>query len=155
MEIEKISGSAFLPFPECKAFMLDEFASRLGVDTNSRKEYGDLVYLPSYSAECATATATSSYIPYFCATALLEPFIVKFNSIGEAANALKGIQRSWAPYSFSNHRRQTLIQEKLPYIPLKPRNFPVKIPQSPMGFYTLLDEHTILASASTPRLPTR
>lgn len=157
MEIEKISGSAFLPFPECKAFMLDEFASRLGVDTNSRKEYGDLVYLPSYSADCAKASASSSstprflphFLPYFCATALLEPFIVKFNSIGEAANALKGIQRSWAPYSFSNHRRQTLIQEKLPYIPLKPRNFPVKIPQSPMGFYTLLDEHTLLASAST------
>ncbi|MBQ1592915.1 MAG: hypothetical protein II077_12850, partial [Treponema sp.] len=94
MEIEKISGSAFLPFPECKAFMLDEFASRLGVDTNSRKEYGDLVYLPSYSAECASASASSSstprflphFLPYFCATALLEPFIVKFNSIGEAAN---------------------------------------------------------------------
>ena len=100
MEIEKISGSAFLPFPECKAFMLDEFASRMGVDTNSRKEYGDLVYLPGYSVD----SASSALIPYFCATALLEPFIVKFNSIGEAANALKGIQRSWAPYSFTNHR---------------------------------------------------
>lgn len=30
-----------------------------------------------------------------------------------------------------------------------PRDFPVKIPRSPIGLWTLLDEHTILASAKT------
>ena len=80
---------------------------------------------------------------------MLEPFFLKFDSIGEAAGELKKIQRNWAPYQYTCFRRAQLIQEKLPYINLKDRQFPVKIPDSPMGLWTLIDEHTMIASAKT------
>jgi 23S rRNA (cytidine2498-2'-O)-methyltransferase len=77
------------------------------------------------------------------------PFLLNFESIGNAANALKEIQRNWAPYQFTCFRRAQLIQEKLPYVNLKDRKFPVLIPNSPMGLYTLINEHTLIASAKT------
>ena len=81
----------------------------------------------------------------------MEPFILRFESIGEAASSLKEIQRNWAGFSYQLFRRTSLIQEKLPYINLKNRSFPVNIPNSPMGFFTLLDEKTMLASALTSK----
>jgi 23S rRNA (cytidine2498-2'-O)-methyltransferase len=80
---------------------------------------------------------------------MLEPFMLHFDSIGEAASALKGIQRSWAPYQYQLFRRAGFIQEKLPYVNIKTRTFPTKIPRSPIGLYTLLDENTLIASAAT------
>lgn len=80
----------------------------------------------------------------------LNPFIAHFTSISEAARLLKDIQRNWAPVLFRNFRRGELIQEHLPHIPLnKAREFPFVIPSAPMGAWTLLDEHTLLASAHT------
>ena len=66
-----------------------------------------------------------------------------------AGEALKQIQRNWAPYQFTLFRRAALIQEKLPYINLKPRNFPYSVPQTEIGAWTLIDEHTMIASAKT------
>ena len=42
-----------------------------------------------------------------------------------------------------------MIQEKLPYVNLKVRKFPARIPNSPIGLYTLTDEKTMIASART------
>ena len=80
---------------------------------------------------------------------MIEPFFFHFETIGEAANHLKKIQRNWAPYQFTCFRRAELIQQKLPYINLKDRKFPVEIPASPIGLYTLIDEHNLIASAHT------
>lgn len=88
-------------------------------------------------------------LPYWARTCMLNPVLIHFDSIGEAASELKKIQRNWAPYHFQLFRRASLIQEKLPYINLKTRNFPCKIPNTPMGLYTLLDEKTMIASAKT------
>ena len=77
------------------------------------------------------------------------PFIVRFRSIGEAAALLRGIQRNWAHYPLTCFRRAALISEKLPYISNKEKNFPYFVPRADMGVWSLLDEHTLIASAKT------
>jgi 23S rRNA (cytidine2498-2'-O)-methyltransferase len=77
----------------------------------------------------------------------LEPFRLEFDSISEAAAVLRGIQRNWVPALFTQYRRGALIASKLPALPVKPRSFPWLVPESPMGSWTLLDPHTMIASA--------
>lgn len=84
---------------------------------------------------------------YWTRNVWLEPFILEFGSISEAAKALRAMQRNWAPCPARLHRRMALISEALPPIPAKPKAFPFDLPGSPMGAFTLLDEHTLLASA--------
>ena len=137
-----LGGICFLAFPQQKNLLISELEGRFGVTTPPDKVYGDLIYY-------ADAAPFSSATPYWARTCMLEPFILTFNSIGEAAGALKELQRNWAPYQYTCFRRAQLIQEKLPYINLKERKLPLKIPDSPMGLYTLIDEHTLIASAKT------
>lgn len=68
-------------------------------------------------------------------------------SIGEAAKALRAVQRNWALYSFQMHRRAALIQAQLPPVKPKPLVFPAAPPAAPLGSWTLLDRGTILAAA--------
>ena len=131
---------AFLAFPEQSELLISELAGRFGITRKPDARYGDLLYFEKLEI---------SGLPYWARTVMLEPFILKFDSIGEAAGELKKLQRNWAPYQFTCFRRAQLIQEKLPYINLKDRQFPVKIPSSPMGLWTLIDEHTMIASALT------
>ena len=145
VRIEKLPGIAYLPFEEKNHFLKSEIKDRFEAEPNPAL-YGDLVYFENAPASKISGL---SEIPYFCRSAMLEPFLLHFNSIGEAANALKEIQRNWAPYQYQFFRRANLIQEKLPYINLKTRKFPVKIPDSPIGLYTLIDENTMIASAKT------
>ena len=137
-----LKGICFLAFPQQQNLLISELEGRFGVTSAPDKVYGDLLY---YENAAPFEDAT----PYWARTCMLEPFILNFNSIGEAAGALKSIQRNWAPYQYTCFRRAQLIQEKLPYINLKERKFPLKIPDSPMGLYTLIDEHTLIASAKT------
>lgn len=167
VRIEKKSGTAFLAFPEMREILVSELSERFNYGTVAsastikgtvfRAEniewYGDLLYCPDFVPE---KDENGGYIlPYWAKTVMLEPFVLHFDSIGEASKALKEIQRNWAPYQFQLFRRSALVQEKLPYINLKDRNFikdgkfSVEIPHSSMGLYTLLDEKTILASALT------
>jgi 23S rRNA (cytidine2498-2'-O)-methyltransferase len=78
----------------------------------------------------------------------LEPFRLEFGSISEAASALRSIQRNWALSLFTQFRRGALIAEKLPSLPQKRRPFPWLLPEQPMGGWTLLDAHTLAASAA-------
>ena len=139
--IEKIPGIAFLPFIDMKELLLSELKNHFGYDCSDAVHYGDLVYFPGYKKETG--------IPYWARCAMLDPFIVHFDSIGDGAGELKKIQRSWAPYSFTSFRRSALIQEKLPYVNLKAKTFPAKIPSGETGLYTLIDDHTMIASAVT------
>ena len=145
-KITPLDGIAFLAFPEQNELLRSELRGRFNFTKAPSQVYGDLLY---FETRDANAGGGESELPYWARTAMLEPFILKFDSIGEAAGELKKIQRNWAPYQFTCFRRAELIQEKLPYINLKPRKFPVKIPQSPIGLYTLIDEHTMIASAKT------
>ena len=149
--IKKLDGIGFLAFPEQKDFLVSELKDRFNVSVIASESwqsnfYGDLLYLSNKADFLQTS---GGRFPYWARTCMTEPFLLKFDSIGEAAGELKKIQRNWAPYQFTCFRRAQLIQEKLPYINLKDRKFPFEIPDSPMGLYTLLDEHTMLASAET------
>lgn len=147
---------AFLSFPEQSELLISELAGRFGITQKPDARYGELLYYEDieFSEDEGSDTVpgsslSESRLPYWARTVMLEPFILKFDSIGEAAGELKKLQRNWAPYQFTCFRRAQLIQEKLPYINLKERQFPVKIPDSPMGLWTLIDEHTMIASALT------
>jgi 23S rRNA (cytidine2498-2'-O)-methyltransferase len=74
------------------------------------------------------------------------PFLLEFDSISLAAKALRDIQRNWAPCPTHFARRTMLIAEGLPRLNLKSREFPFKVPDAPMGAFTLLDEHTLMGS---------
>jgi 23S rRNA (cytidine2498-2'-O)-methyltransferase len=77
----------------------------------------------------------------------LRPFLLEFDSISEAARRLRAIQRNWAPALHCQFRRGALIASRLPPLSEKPRPFPWLLPQTPMGAWTLLDAHSLAASA--------
>lgn len=76
-----------------------------------------------------------------------EPKIFQFESISQAANHLRDVQRNWWLHSTGSHRRAQLIQEKLPPLKPKPVKFLSEVPKAPLGSWTLLDEKTMLYSA--------
>ncbi|MGN0728973.1 SAM-dependent methyltransferase [Treponema sp.] len=149
VSVEKLSGAAFLPFPELDGMLREELSERFSLSMENAVQYGELIFVPGYNLRNSDG---SLRIPGFCRDAMIEPFILRFDSIGEAASELKKIQRSWASCSLSFFRRSSLIQEKLPYINLKPRVFPSKIPVSEIGLFCLLDKGMMLASAKTSSL---
>ncbi len=75
-----------------------------------------------------------------------QPWLIRFDSIKGAADQLRSIQRNWALSPSTLHRRATLIQEKLPFINDKAKVYPFDLPTSPIGNWTLIDEHTLIAS---------
>ncbi|MGZ3772787.1 MAG: SAM-dependent methyltransferase [Pseudobdellovibrionaceae bacterium] len=74
---------------------------------------------------------------------------ISFESITQAAKALKTRGKLWASYTFDHHRRAQLIQDQLPK--LKPRiiQFLEDLPENNLGAWTLLDKNTLLASSET------
>lgn len=150
--LEQLSGLAFLGYPEKTTYLLEEVALRFP-QFGKPVLYGDIAYYPDAPVPALESGAallpSGSVLPLWARCAFLKPLRISFDSIGEAAASLRGMQRNWAPYQFTQFRRAALIQEKLPYINLKPRTFPYKVPASDMGIYTLLDANTMLASAVT------
>ena len=142
----------YLAFPNQADFLLSELENRFHLSKallEKAHRYENLFIFESQDLPEVLRGPEPQAIPYWCSTVLLEPQIISFASIGEAANALKAIQRNWAPYFITAFRRGQLIQEKLPYMNLKPRQFPFTVPASTAGVYTLLDQNTLLASAKT------
>ena len=68
-------------------------------------------------------------------------------SIGNAAKALREVQRNWAMYAPLHHRRAALIQERLPHVSAKPIVFPAGAPTAPLGSWTLLAPDRLLMAA--------
>ena len=68
-----------------------------------RETYGNLVL-----AGGATAPAV------WAANVWRSPAYIPIVSIGDAAKRLRAIQRNWALYSFTHHRRAALIAETSP-----------------------------------------
>ncbi len=159
--IEKLNGTAYLSFPEMKDLLISEFDTRFGINLKGREDFGDLIYTETECENITPVTETiadgnekiiryeAEGIPYWCRCAMLDPVKIHFGSIGDAAQALKQFQRSWAPYQYTLFRRASLVQEKLPYVNLKNRDFPFSIPHSAIGLYTMTDEHTMIASPKT------
>ncbi len=144
---------AFLSFPEQTELLLSELKGRFNITQKPTARYGDLLYFEDIDLDSENSHSDDKIenprLPYWSRCTMLEPFFIEFKTIGEAATTLKNIQRNWAPYQFTCFRRAQLIQEKLPYINLKERRFPVTIPQSPIGLYTLINENLMIASSKT------
>jgi 23S rRNA (cytidine2498-2'-O)-methyltransferase len=76
-----------------------------------------------------------------------EPALVEIGSISEGIRALRAIQRNWVLYPFAARGRAGLIRDGLPKVSAKPLVFGAPVPSGQLGSWTLLDEHTMLASA--------
>lgn len=83
---------------------------------------------------------------YWVQNIWFDPQIITIQSISNATQALRTLQRNWWPYEFKNFRRMRLIQQKLPYISAKALDFLGTIPSAPLGSWTLIDTTTLLAS---------
>lgn len=142
----------YLAFPGQADFLLSELENRLGLPPQdihkARRHENLLLFEPDALPEILRGPDPAA-IPYWCSTVLLEPIEMQFSSTGDAAAALRGLHRSWAPYLTTSFRRGQLIQDRLPYMHLKPRQFPCKIPTSMAGIYTLTGHNTLIASAKT------
>lgn len=77
----------------------------------------------------------------------LNPEHISIRSINDGIAALQARGRHWALYSFHLHRRARLIAEPWRrWLSVKAVSFPATPPPEPVGGWTLLDEHTILAA---------
>ena len=74
------------------------------------------------------------------------PQEVEVASVKGAADALRAIQRNWAGYAATHHRRSALIAERLPPVRARPLTFPEPPPVSHLGAWTLLEPGRMLAS---------
>jgi 23S rRNA (cytidine2498-2'-O)-methyltransferase len=108
---------------------------------------GPLFLSPLPEIPDASGSGPSGPLPFWHQNAWFNPVKIEFDSLGEAANALRQIQRNWVPALFTLFRRGALIQERLPVVNLKPRPFPWLLPDAPMGAWTLLDAHTMIAAS--------
>ena len=113
---------------------LDEELGRAGVAVSHR--HGRLLI----SEAPAAAAAWAANIWHDCVD-------LPVPSIGEAAKALRALQRNWAMYAPLHHRRAALIQERLPHVSAKPIVFPAPAPSAPLGSWTLLAPDRMLAAA--------
>ncbi len=89
-----------------------------------------------------------SLSPAWAQNIWLDPLIIEYDSISDAVRKLKAIQRNWALLPNILHRRAQLIKDALPHIGEKPKSFPYPLPALPMGSFTLIDEHRLIASPS-------
>ena len=76
----------------------------------------------------------------------LDPQVLACESIGQGAKALRSLQRNWVHYPYSCHRRAALLEQKLPHVSGRPLRFPEPAIRAPLGSWTLLDQHTVLAA---------
>ncbi len=97
--------------------------------------HGRLALSPDPPAPCAWALE--------CWTA---PAVLPAPSVKAAADALRGIQRNWALYAATQHRRAALIEARLPPVKARPLLFPEAAPTGHLGAWTLLAPDRLLAS---------
>lgn len=78
-----------------------------------------------------------------------KPQTLPIESINHAVKILKSHGRFWANYSFCLHRRSKLIEEQLPTYKIKPLEFLGALPTHPIGFWSLINSHTLFFSEQT------
>ena len=84
----KLKGCAFLAYPEMSGMLKTELSGRLGFDSKPTAQYGDLIY---YEDFVPSDVNNPDSFPYWSRCTMLEPEIIQFKSIGEAAASLKNI----------------------------------------------------------------
>jgi 23S rRNA (cytidine2498-2'-O)-methyltransferase len=97
--------------------------------------FGDVVFAPGPARPAAWAQ-----------NIWLDARLVSAPSIGQAAKALRDIQRNWWPHPLRLARRAMLVADKLPRVSAKPQVFGELAPAAPLGSFTLWDETTLIAA---------
>jgi len=85
----------------------------------------------------------------WAATKWISPQTVTFESISEAAKILKEQNGVWSLYSLANHRRASLIGDKLRLIKSKLISYQQLLPKAKLGAYSLLDDQTLIFATET------
>lgn len=145
--MEELSGSIFLPFNNlndlnnsnnAKEYLIDELKTRFNAPAPD-ETFGDLLYYKNISRDTAKKVLWSKY-------SATGGTLIDYKSINDAAKKLRDFGKLlWVPYTYQLHRRTALIQEQLPYIKTKPRQFPFKIPATPVAMYSLLSKDSLIA----------
>jgi 23S rRNA (cytidine2498-2'-O)-methyltransferase len=104
--VNPLPGRIFQAVPDLEDYLRAELGDPAALG-------GPFFYSPDYTGS-----------GFFNRNVWLEPFRLEFDSIGEAARTLRGIQRNWAPALFTQFRRGALITEKLPPSTQNPGPFP-------------------------------
>ena len=78
-KIEKLSGAAFLAYPEMSGMLKTELAGRLNFNSKPTAVYGDLLYYADFPIE---NVKDENDLPYWSRSTMLEPMIINFESIG-------------------------------------------------------------------------
>ncbi|MDR2246205.1 MAG: hypothetical protein LBE17_05970 [Treponema sp.] len=134
MNITPLTGRVFQALPDFEGHLREELGSW-------QEAWGSLYYVANGALPDSGGTAS-----FWNRNIWLEPFRLEFDSLSDAASALRAVQRNWASSLFTCFRRGALITAKLPPLSEKPRPFPWQLPDAPMGSWTLLDAHTMIAS---------
>lgn len=116
----------------------EKFSAELDHELKNKKAVSDRLFVSDTFQPCIWA----QLIWHDCE-------IIDINSVGDAVKALKARGKWWACYSFDNHRRAQLVQEQLPKYKMAPMKFLSKVPDQPMGAWTMLDKNQILVAAKT------
>ncbi len=111
-----------------------ELREELGKVTNV---INDMVFSPNKKLEVC-----------FAQDIWLEPHVVKFQSISEAVNILRQAGKFWYLHSTSHSGRSKLIQEQLRKYGSLTRNFPIETEIPDIGGFSLLDQNTLVYSAT-------
>ena len=83
----------------------------------------------------------------------IEPQLVSFESISQAAKMLKKQGRFWYHNPVANVRRGHLIAEELRKLPELKHSFPIHNEIPPIGCFSLLDTNTLVYSAIRTKKP--
>lgn len=149
MQITQMLGTrAWLAIPYFESHLYDELNSFVKNELEWEAEHSIKTYGKFLSVENIPTTKLQTNI-FWKQLEIIDPFIAEFSSIKDAVKLLKNVQRNWVHSPYKHIRRGELIQNELPYINRKPKQFPLNIPTSPLGVFTLLDEHHLFASNTT------
>lgn len=131
------------PPPTPEPTGLTGYLAAEGFEADLRAELGDAVVQEHGRLLLAEGVARPAA---WAANVWHDVLRVPIASIGEGARALRALQRNWWPYAPTLHRRTALMVDKLPKVSAKPLVFGQPAPAAPLGSFTLLDEHTLLAA---------
>jgi len=139
MTITPMQGCLYQPVPEYEDHLFAELLHPRDKPRDSLSRIGNILL---HDPDDMSASV------FWYRNRWLKPFRMEFASINEAADALRGIQRNWASLPHTQFRRAALIESTLPPISAKPRPFPWLLGDTPVGAWTLLDKHRMIASAT-------
>ncbi|HAT8623032.1 TPA: SAM-dependent methyltransferase [Legionella pneumophila] len=129
MELPYHFSTVYVSKPE----FIEALSEELGEVSN---KIGSLVFSPHQKLDVC-----------FALDVWLEPEIVTFQSISEAAKILRQAGKFWYLHPVTEIRRSRLIEEQLRKCPSLMSHFPVTSDIPPIGVFSLLDRNTLLFSA--------